>query len=112
MDFAEHEFGLSKRDDKGVTLRDHLLQVQKSLGRPPKGLVGPPFPDRYAHLWTMFIDLSSGRSYSSGGPNPLSWSDIKAWDDLMRAGLQEWEVRSVKALDLLWLKKMNEADNG
>jgi hypothetical protein len=38
MDFAEHEFGLSKRDDKGVTLRDHLLQVQKSLGRPPKGL--------------------------------------------------------------------------
>lgn len=47
------------------------------------------------------------------GPLPLSWSDIKAWDDLMRADLQEWEVRAIKMLDLLWLKAMNEdASNG
>jgi hypothetical protein len=45
-----------------------------------------------------------------GGPNPLSWADIKAWDDLMRAGLKEWEVRAIKALDMVWLKVMSEGD--
>jgi hypothetical protein len=59
----------------------------------------------------MFLSLHSGRSYSMGGPNPLSWSDIKAWDDLMRTGLKEWEVRAIKALDLIWLKTMGEGNS-
>jgi hypothetical protein len=94
-----------------VSLRQHLLQAQKSLGRPPQGLAGPPFPDRLAYLWETFLHIHSGRSYGANGPNPLSWPDIKAWDDLMQAGLKEWEVRVIKALDLLWLRVMGEARN-
>lgn len=92
--------------------RAHLLQVQKSLGRAPEGLIGPAFPDRYAHIWDMFIDLHSGRSYSGSGPNPLSWADIKAWNDLMDVGLTESEVRALKALDNTWLDSQQEGDNG
>jgi hypothetical protein len=92
-------------------LRDHLLQVRKVTGRSPKGLIGPPFPDRYAPIWETFLSLHSGRSYSMGGPNPLSWSDIKAWDDLMRAGLKEWEVRAIKALDMIWLQSVGEGES-
>lgn len=75
---------------------------------PPPELVGPSFPDRYAHLWDAFCDLSGGRSYNGMGPNPLSWPDILAWDTLTRAGLQEWEVRVIKALDALWLRETSE----
>ena len=56
----------------------------------------------------MFLSLSSGRTYAMGGPNPLSWADMKAWDDLMQVGLTDWEVRAIKALDSLWLRVMSE----
>jgi hypothetical protein len=71
-------------------------------------LIGPPFPDRYGHIWQAFLDLHTGRSYSANGPNPLSWADMRAWDDLMHVGLKEWEVRAIKALDLLWLRLIGE----
>lgn len=109
--YASHEFKLAQTDKSGTTLRAHLEQVAKSLGRVPADLIGPPFPDRYGHLWECFLDLHSGRSYSGSGPNPLSWQDILAWSRLTRAGLREWEVRVIKALDQLWLRTMNEGEN-
>lgn len=111
MDFAEHDFGLAVTDKAGVSRREHLQQVQKTLGRPPEGLVGPPFPDRCAYLWDAFLSLHSGRTYGAMAPNPLTWVDIKAWDDLMNAGLKEWDIRVIKALDLLWMRVMGEARN-
>jgi len=108
MDYAEHDFRLSKTDKKGITLRAHLQQVAKSTGHVPEELIGPAFPDRYGHIWEYFLDLHGGRSYSAGGPNPLSWADMKAWDDFMRVGLTEWETRTIKALDLLWLRVIGE----
>ncbi len=109
--FAEHTFRLSKTDKKGVTKRAHLLQVAKTLGRKPPALIGPPFPERADYLWQMFLDLHTGRSYSSNGPNPLSWSDIKAWADLLEVGLKDWEVRVIKALDSAWLRVHEEDED-
>jgi hypothetical protein len=106
--YAEHDFQLSKTDKKGVTLRAHLQQVKKATGKTPKGLVGPPFPTRYEYLWRYFTELHSGRTYGPGGPNPLTWEGIAAWDRLMSAGLKDWEIRAIKALDLLWLRILNE----
>lgn len=70
--------------------------------------MGPPFPTRYAYIWEMFLSLHTGRSYHEGGPNPLSWSDIGAWDRLLHVGLKDWEIRAIKALDALWLRTLNE----
>lgn len=83
--------------------------MAKSTGRVPEGLNGPPFPDRFVHIWEAFLDLHGGRTYGpEGRPNPLTWADVDAWDRLTRAGLQEWEVRAIKALDLLWLRVAHE----
>jgi hypothetical protein len=92
----------------GTTVRANLEQVMKVTGRVPDDLIGPPFPDRYAHIWNAFLELHTGRSYSSNGPNPLSWSDIEAWDRLFKQNLQDWEIRAIKALDLIWLRVMGE----
>jgi hypothetical protein len=86
--------------------------VEKSIGRTPEGLIGPDMPEEMIHVWDAFLSLHSGRTYGMNAPNPLSWVDIKAWDDLMRADMKEWEVRAVKALDGLWLRIMAEARNG
>lgn len=87
--------------------------MKKATGRTPEELIGPTFPERLTHVWEMFLNLHMGRTYSMGSPNPLSWSDIKAWDDLMRVGLKEWEVRAIKALDMAWLSALGEeSDDG
>jgi len=74
----------------------------------PEALRGPTFPSRAEHIWSAFIALHSGRSSSANGPNPLSWSDMKAWCDLTSTDLNEGEIRAIKALDLLWLQVMGE----
>jgi hypothetical protein len=83
--------------------------VRKTLGRPPDGLVGPPFPERLAYLWSAFLSIHSGRTYGAMAPNPLSWVDIKAWNDLMSADMTEWEIGVIKALDTTWLRVVAEA---
>jgi hypothetical protein len=99
---------LSKTDKKGITFRAHLQQVAKTTGRVPEELIGPAFPEHSGHIWTYFLDLHMGRSYSANGPNPLSWADMKAWDEFMHVGLTGWEVRAIKALDILWLRVTGE----
>lgn len=78
------------------------------MKRTPEGLIGPPLPERVAYLWDAFLDIHAGRSYGMNGPNPLSWSDIAAWNELFSMGLKDWEVRVIKTLDLLWLRVMSE----
>lgn len=97
-------------DKNGVTARAHLKQAAKTLGRIPKELQGPPFPARLSHIWEMFLEVNGGRSYGMSGPNPLSWGDLKAWDDLTGTGLKSWEVRLLKSLDRVWLRVMHEGD--
>lgn len=63
----------------------------------------PEFPDVVGHVWLAFLELHSGRTYHMGGPNPITWSDIKAWSDLMQEHLKDWEIRAIKALDGVWL---------
>jgi hypothetical protein len=85
-----------------------LERVAAVTGEVPEELHGPPFPDRYAHIWNVFLEIHTGRSYSANGPNPLSWSDIRAYDSLFSLSLQDWEIRAIKALDLVWLRAMGE----
>lgn len=111
--YAKHAFWLSKTDKKGVSNRDHLLQVRKVTGRAPSDLHGPPMPERLKHIWEMFLELHGGRSYNSGGPNPLSWSDLHAWASLTNTDLKPWEVHAIKALDSAWLRTVGEdSDDG
>jgi len=58
------------------------------------------------------MSLHSGRSYGMSGPNPLSWGDIKDWCDLTGVHLPPWEVDMIKALDLVWVRTMNESSDG
>jgi len=111
LEFAEHSFALNKTNKQGASQRELLEQVAKSTGRTPKELIGPEFPDVSAHVWSAFMALHSGRTYGMSGPNPLTWEGIAAWCNLTGIVLSSWELETVKALDMAWVKAMNE-DNG
>ena len=112
LEYAEKSFSLDKRDSKGVSAREYLEQVQRSLGRQLPELQMPEFPDVAHHIWDTFLSLHAGRSYGMSGPNPLSWGDIKAWCDLTGVHLEPWEADMLKALDMVWVRAMNESGDG
>lgn len=65
-------------------------------------------PLAVAHVWPWFIELDAGRS-SGMAPNPISYSEIYAWDKLTNRNIMEFEVRCIKAFDNVKLEFMDNA---
>lgn len=103
VDYAEHEFSISKPDKSGTSEREHLEQVERQTGHRPKALDGPDFPLLMSHVWSAFIALSNGRSMGFSGPNPISYQDIKTWKELTDTPLSSWEIQAIKMVDSVFI---------
>lgn len=107
-DWAEHEFSLSKSDDKGITRREHLEQVKKATKRDPEGLENPhEFPKLLNLVWSFFIQLSQSRTAGFSGPNPITYTEIQAWANLTQTRLNPYDVGIIKRLDSIYLKAIS-----
>jgi len=103
--WAEHEFDLNKPDDKGVTRREHLEQVERQIGRKPEALENPVnFPVLLRHVWAAFCSLNNARSAGFSGPNPITYTEIKAWKELTGTPMLPWEIEGIKRLDQVYLR--------
>ena len=105
--YAQHEFELSKPDQNGVTVREHLEVVERQTKKRPKELEGPDFPYELAHIWSAFLYLCSGRSSGFNGPEGLSFSEIKAWSELTATPVSPSDVEIIKKLDSVYLRAAN-----
>ena len=97
IDFAEHEFSLSKPNADGHTVREHLEQVERQTGQKIKK---PDLPSSLTHVWSAFVYLNSGRT--SG--EPLTFPDIKAWTELTKTPLEPWAVEIIKRIDNVYMR--------
>lgn len=65
-------------------------------------------PLELEYIWNWFLELSSGRTSSGFGPNPLTFPDIAAWARLTRAYPTAAEVKTLLVLDRMWLRSYGE----
>jgi hypothetical protein len=102
--FAEHQFRLAERDDKGFTYREHLegLSERKGMGHPD--LDGPPLPEAAAHVWRWYCELAG-----TTGEDPIGYPDIDAWRRLTGRCLAPWEVAMLVRIDACGRKLAYEA---
>jgi hypothetical protein len=78
--------------------------VEKQLGRSLKELEPEEeFPIIVSHIWTAFVHISYSRSAGFSGPNPITYSEIKAWMELTHTPLRSWEVEAIKRLDAVYM---------
>jgi len=84
-----------------------LQQVQRQTGKTPKELESPPFPTLVSHIWSAFIALSSARTNGYNGPNPLTYTDIKAWAELTNSYVSSRDVEAIKLLDTVFIRTQN-----
>ena len=107
-EWAEFNFKLSLPDENGTTQREHLEQVERQIGHKPKELEPPTeFPTLLSHVWSAFIDLNNSRTMGFSGPNPITYSEIKAWKELTHTPLCPWEIKAIKLVDVQYVRVMN-----
>ena len=58
-----------------------------------------PLPADGALLWRAFFDLDSARSYHANGPNPIPFTEIRAYCDLMNLPLEPHHVAVIREMD-------------
>ncbi|HEY9819107.1 MAG TPA: hypothetical protein V6D20_25340 [Candidatus Obscuribacterales bacterium] len=98
---------MSKPDQSGITLREHLEQVEKQTRKTPKELMGPEFPSEVSHIWSAFILLNQSRTAGLNGPNPITYEQIKAWKELTETPISAWEIEAIRKLDTVFLRVLN-----
>jgi hypothetical protein len=54
-------------------------------------------------IWQYFTQLSNARGSNGYGPNPISYTEIKSWNDLTQSNVSPFEVNIIKRLDIEYL---------
>lgn len=101
IEFAKQELRFAQSDKSGITLKEHLESVWRQLGRKPSELENLiELPQSCLHVWKWFCDLHTSRSFNGFGPNPLNYTEIKNYFDLIDISPEEWELKLIKKFDM------------
>jgi hypothetical protein len=55
-------------------------------------------------VWVSFFDITGSRTVGPSGPNPIPYTEIKAYLELSGTTLSPMEVGALKRLDSTYLK--------
>ncbi|MGH6761362.1 MAG: phage tail assembly chaperone [Phyllobacterium sp.] len=59
-------------------------------------------------IWSWFIDLHQARSWHMNGPNPISYSEILTYSQLMRWQIVPYEVTAICRLDQVFIDHFHD----
>jgi hypothetical protein len=94
-------------DKNGVTTREHLRQAGAvSELQPPV-----EFPVELTFPWEVFLELNSARPEGAMGSGKITYSEIKAWCDVMECNLSALQIRVIRRLDMVWESVKNNRRN-
>lgn len=93
-----------------MALREHLLNHRRMTGDGHPLLdEAPALPDGCGPLWRDFMELHNARAWGMGGPMPISFVEIDAWQRVRGVRLAAWEIAAVKAGDAAYMRAHNAA---
>lgn len=108
--FAEYQFWLSRPEEDGEPLREHLLAGERQGHEPSRRYLreGPCLPAGGEGLWAKFLRLHNRRGGGAMGPGLITWQDIDAFQAVTGFVLLGFEVEMIEALDNAWIKISND----
>ena len=95
---------------EGGSVRDACKIFQRKTGRvAPESIPPVPCPQEVFYLYRWFMEVSRGRPIGGmGGLMTVPPSEILAWSRLTGNVLRDWELETIQALDVAFLKVMGE----
>lgn len=89
--------------EDGYTLRWHLEVLHEQTGEMPKDLDVPPLPHELAYIWGYFCQMNRKRTAGAMSANPLSDTEIMAWQQRHRIELSPFEGECIDSLDAVYM---------
>lgn len=101
LDFAQHEFRLSKVGKDGQSLRQTCESVERQTGRMPEEGINPtPFPIELGYIWDWYVALDNSRDVGMA-MGPITFNSMQSYFTLTKQNPQTWEIDVIKQLDRL-----------
>lgn len=70
----------------------------------------PQVPEAGRTFWNWFLDLHDTRQWSEAGPLPISYSEIRAYAELMRWPLRPCDVEFIRAMDRAYMNSFHKGE--
>jgi hypothetical protein len=84
------------------------LQAIVKQGITPKELENlVEIPETLLHVWCWFLDLHSTRP-SGFGVSAITYSEIKAYFELLQLKVEPWEIELIKRFDRIAMEVISE----
>lgn len=84
------------------------MDIQRQTGVVPEELIPPcEFPPLLSRLWSAFLRLSNRRKAGLSGPEPINYSEIKAYAELTNRKFSSWEIDAITEIDNVYLRVAN-----
>lgn len=84
------------------------MKVGASTDKIDAELEPVPIPLGLDSLYRSFWSVNTGRTEGSNGYLPISYSEIKAYCELMDEPMTPWEIGTLKMMDATFLDQFNE----
>lgn len=91
-------------DEDGETRRARNARYGMDHKNPPEVLCKL----QWAHLWHWFWNLNGSRHSGDGGPQPLSYLEIDAWQRLTRTTVRVEEIQILIEMDGAYLSALHK----
>lgn len=92
---------LNQTMDGGGTKREHLERIEKQTGK--QQIPELTIPIEGEHIWNWFWELSARRSQGFG-LSLISYTEIRAWLEVRRPLIHDWEIEILTNMDQAFLK--------
>lgn len=107
--FATHRFDALRVAGDGNSVSDHMAVVRRRKGAAVAE--GPKCPEEAGYLWLVWNELHAART-SGMVPNPISWTEIEAYQRVTGEPLLAWEARAVRAVDDAYIAAVSSDTGG
>jgi hypothetical protein len=77
-----------------------VVRRRKGGGKAPEE---PKCPEQLGYIWLVWNELHAARS-SGFAANPISWTEIEAYQRVVGEPLLAWEARAVRSVDNAYMK--------
>lgn len=84
-------------------MRHHLKSIERQVGVTPDLLKPVPFPQILEFVWCDFLELNDARTSNGYSMNPVSFTELDAWNRLVKKDITAQEISIIKQLDGVFL---------
>jgi hypothetical protein len=80
------------------------LSIERQTGVKPPQLEPVPIPPTLEYLWLDFLELNDARTSNGYSMNPITFTELDAWNRLARKRITAQEISIIKQLDGVFLQ--------